>query len=210
MGSGGSGSSFGTKNQWDAAEYYVSGEGMWINQYFRKNGEGFGDLSDFEKGFVKDLDALTTGSRPRENTLYRSVDASAIFGEGPAADVWALEAVLNGQKVSPDIQATANQLLKSAIGREITDKGYMSTTKDYSIASGFGSFTGSGAPVVLELTGAQKVKGADVSRLDKNVSAGYAQKEVLLSRGQRYTPKRIYMKNGSLVVQAELKSQRTH
>ena len=41
---------------------------------------------------------------------------------------------------------------KSVIGTTKTEKGYMSTTRDFNLAESFGDFTGSENPVVMKIT----------------------------------------------------------
>ena len=184
-----------TKNQGDAIEYYVSGEGMWINQYFRNDGEGFGDLSQNEKDFVEDLDGAL--NRPvKDDVLYRSVDGSVIFGDG--VDMYNLQSgIIYGgtDKYSQKAMIDANK----AVGKKITDKGYMSTTRDASIAEEFGGFTGASNPVVMRIKTSKSTRGANVSRATKGVLQAERynpQKETLLARGQSYTVNKIYGKNG--------------
>ena len=68
----------------DATEYYVSGDGMWINQYLRGRGDS-GELSQSEKEYLKELDSSTT-NKLKDATLYRNVDAEAIFNNISDAD----------------------------------------------------------------------------------------------------------------------------
>ena len=69
-------------------------------------------------------------------------------------------------------------------GRTVTEKGFMSTTKDYDLASEWGSFTGSDKPIVLEFDDIPKnLKGADLKMFDVE---GDEQHEVLLARNTKY------------------------
>ena len=68
MGGRGATSSGGGGMPNDATEQYVSGEGMWINQYLRGRGN-FGELSDSEKEYLRDLDKATNG-KITDNELY--------------------------------------------------------------------------------------------------------------------------------------------
>lgn len=194
----------------DATEYYVSGEGMWINQYLRGRGD-FGELSDDEKQFIEDLDVATDG-KITDDVLYRSVDASAILGNMGdvdntdlfrylqyGADAWGKGAY--AKSISDKVAA----VIKSVEGKEITEKGYMSTTTDRGVAEQWGDFTGASNPVVLEIKTNKKTRGVNLSQYDRNVDADEAQHERLLARNQKYKVKRIYAKNGHIYVDAEMR-----
>ena len=191
-----------TKNQGEALEYYVSGDGMWINQYLRNDGQGFGELSDGEKQYVSDLDsALSRTVQDRE--LYRSVDASAVFGD---IDFYNLEAAVIYGQADKYSQAAYKQA-QSLIGTTKTEKGYMSTTRDAQIAEEFGGFTGATNPVVMRITPSKSTKGANVSKATKGIAEverADPQKETLLARNQKYTINRIYGKNGHIYVDVSM------
>ncbi len=195
----------------DATEYYVSGEGMWINQYLRGRGD-FGELSDSEKQLIKDLDIATDG-KITENTLYRSVDMGAIFGNSDSYDYDDLRTYLNyggagawGKGAYAESKAKqVENTLNKAIGKTITEKGYMSTTTKESVAAEWGDFTGSENPVVIKINNKSgKVKGVDLSGYDKNVSKSEAQHERLLARNQSYKVTKIYGKNGGIYIDVDM------
>ena len=189
----------------DATEYYVSGDGMYINNALREGRE----LDAEEKQLVKDLDLATNGS-VKQDDLYRSVDAKAIFGDMNWQDYDNLVSLLGyGEQsfdkgsYSQNQLSKAKNILNKTKGKEITEKGYMSTSKDESIASDWGGFSGSEMPVVMHLKNTKGAKGVDVSVYDKNTSS--PQKEVLLGRNQKYKIDNISYKNGNIYVDATLK-----
>ena len=191
-----------------ATEWYVSGEGMWINQYLRGE-EGFGELSDYEKQMLSDLDKATNGTI-KDDTLYRSIDASAVFGEMSQSDYDDLLQYLNygpeswGRGAYADgIRSKVERLINKTLGKTVTEKGFMSTTSDRSIAEEFRDFTGSEKPIVMKITNAKGAKGVDLSAYDKNASS--PQKERLLARGQSYEVERIYSENGEICIDIRLK-----
>ena len=191
----------------NATEYYVSGEGMWINQYLRGNGD-FGELTDGEKQYLKDLDKATNG-KVEQDTLYRSVDATAIFGDISDTEYENMRTVLIYGKDSlgkgqyaDSIRNKVDNTINKTIGKTQTEKGYMSTTTSKSIAEEFGGFTGSDKPVVMNIKTSKKTRGVDLSGYDKNTSD--PQKEVLLARNQSYKITNIYGKNGNINVDIEL------
>jgi hypothetical protein len=192
----------------DATEYYVSGDGMWINQYLRGNGD-FGELTESERQYLKDLDKATNGKVSAE-TLYRSVDATAIFGDMSETDYENLRSALVYGKDSfgkgqyaDGIRQKVDGIINKTVGKTQTEKGYMSTTTSKSIAEEFGGFTGSDKPIVMNIKPSKKTRGVDLSGYDKNTSD--PQKETLLARGQSYKITKIYGKNGNINVDIEMK-----
>ncbi|MBO5958999.1 MAG: hypothetical protein J6Q65_02640 [Lentisphaeria bacterium] len=91
--------------------------------------------------------------------------------------------------------------MSKAVGKTIVEKGYMSTTKDFEIASEFGGFTGSEKPIVIKLDTPGSAHGRDLEEFDVE---GEEQKEVLLARGQRYKVNKIYGEDGNIVVDADI------
>lgn len=194
----------------EATEYYVSGDGQWINQYLRGRGD-FGELSANEKQYLKDLDRATNG-KIKDSELYRSVDASAIFGNMSQMDYENLHQYLvNGSSsfgkgnYADGIRNNMNNIINNAKGKNITEKGFMSTTSDKSVAENWGDFTGSTKPVVMKIKTSKNTKGVNLSNYDKNVSKGEAQKERLLARNQTYKVDNVTSRNGKIYVDVSMK-----
>ena len=192
-----------------ATEYYVSGEGMWINQYLRGRGD-FGDLTESEEQFLKDLDTATDGN-VKIDTLYRSVDAKAVFGNISETTYQNLhDYVLYGEdsfgkgKYADSIRENVENLINKTEGKEILEKGFMSTTKDKDIAMEFGDFTGSEMPIVMKIDTGGNAHGVDVSIYDKNVDESEKQEEVLLARNQSYIVERIYAEDHNICVDVKI------
>lgn len=200
MGSRGQSSGGGGKPN-AATEYYVSGEGMWINQYLRGRGD-FGELTEYEQQYLADLDKATNG-KLKPQTLYRSVDAEAIFGEMSDFDYQNLAERINYGANDRLIKEGTDKYM-NVVGKTVTEKGFMSTTKDRDVADDWQDFTGSSKPIVLELKTKAGTKGVDISSYDKNVSPAEAQKEVLLARGQKYKVTGIKSVNNNITVTAEM------
>lgn len=205
IGNGSAGGRGGNGQPNDATEYYVSGDGMWINQYLRGKG-GFGELSSEEKEFLNDLDTATNG-KIKDDTLYRSVDASAVFGNISDVDYTNLSTALNyggdafGKGAYADgIRNKVNKIISNIEGKSITEKGFMSTTTSASVAEEWGDFTGSEKPIVMKIKPSKNTKGVNLSKYDKNVSKEDAQHERLLARNQSYKVKKVYAKNGLIYV----------
>lgn len=186
----------------EAIKYYVSGEGQWINQYLRGRGD-FGTLSDSEKRFLNDLTSATDRLLPDDiQVLYRSVDAEAIFGDLDWREWEDLEgSLLYNLKSS---HAKAESIINKVKGKTITEKGFMSTTKDYDLASEWRDFTGAERPVVIELNVPKGIKGADLKDFDVE---GDEQFEVLLARNTKYKIKDITAKDGQIYIKADLISE---
>ena len=94
----------------------------------------------------------------------------------------------------------AKSRMQSAIGKTITEKGFMSTTSSRQVAEDWQGFTGSTKPVVMEIKTGSKTRGVNLSGYDKNVAPGDAQHERLLARGQSYHVDSIGLKNGNIYV----------
>lgn len=213
-GRGASGNTKTTKSQLDALERYVSGETMYLNQYLR--GDLDIKLSSDEKKMLNDLDKLTQSDKTNGKTLYRSVDATSIFGNISDTDYENLYNELKYQEFSngkgdysQNIAKKLKNLVKGVEGKIKIEKGLMSTTKDSSIAENFGDFTGSDKPIVLEIKTQNNTKGYDVmknaSNKMKQVERDNPQKEVLLARGQSYTINKVGVKNGNIYVKVTMK-----
>ena len=192
-----------TKDQKDALEYYVSGEGMYINNYLRSRaGVTPNDMGDMDKKLLKELDSATDNI-VKDKILYRSVDASVIF---PNIDVFGYDD-LRGYLAYGSSQKVLTNRVEPMINnsvKEFVDKGFVSTTKDYNIAKNWGDFTGSDKPIVLELTVDKSVKGVDLNFLDV---ADDPQKETLLARNQVFTVENIGSKDGQIYVKVKVKNK---
>lgn len=185
-----------TDDEREALEWYVSGDGMWINQWLRgRRTSEWGTLPETLDGNEQRLlDLLTTATnRSLESTdkLYRSVDASAIFdglNESELDDM--VKHILYGDSAydkgaySQGIKRRIEQALNEAKGKTTTEKGFMSTTVDKRVAEQWGDMTGAGHPVVIEFdTKGKQLRGANLDFLDVEDDL---QRERLLARNTRY------------------------
>lgn len=202
-GSGGTrGAGGGGGSNAQAVEYYVSGEGMWINDYLRGRYD-MGELNEQEKRFLNDLDKATSRNIGEEQTLYRSVDASAVFGKISDMEYEGLVNTVGYGSKEKYWKPYADRALSRAQGIR-TDKGFMSTTKDESVAASWGGFSGSEKPIVLKMRTNTGTKGRDLTRSDKALNARMGQSEVLLGKGQSYKIGKVYGKNGRIYVDVTL------
>lgn len=165
-----------TQNEWDALEYYVSGEGMHINNYLRgRHGVSISDMDEITKRQLSAMDkAMSKSELQKDQILYRNVDASAVFDKSTL------------KKISWN--EYSNDDLQGVVGKTITDKGFMSTTTDKEIAFGWGDFTGSENPIVIEFETPKGTHGIDLGKFDIE---GDEQKEILLDRGLSYDIKSV-------------------
>ena len=203
-----------SQSQLDALEYYVSGDGMWINQYLRGNGD-FGELTSNEKEFLNDLEKITNSDSVKEDVLYRTLDASAIFGNMTDSEFDDLrnEIVNNAFSkakgaYSQNVARQINNRINSVVGKTINEKGFMSTTKSYNIAENNMYNFGSQKPVIMEIRNVKGTRGYDVmkkasSRM-KSAEKADPQKEVLLSRNKKYKVENVSSKNGNIYVKVRL------
>lgn len=198
-----------TANEIDALEAYVSGDMMYVNQYLRGlDGLDTSQLNGQEKDFIRDMDKMTSRDDLSGKTLYRSVDAEAVFGNISQTEYDNLIANVvygDNQRI---VANDANRLLNRAQGRTYTEAGYMSTSKDRSVAEDWGGFSGSSKPIVMEMHMGDGVKGADVNKHANSrmrmAEMSDPQKEVLLKRGRKVSIQNITTKNGQLVVVANV------
>lgn len=177
-----------------ALEYYVSGEGMYVNNVLRGvNKEMTLNAKDME--LIKDLDNAT--NRPANiSKLYRSVDASVIFPNIDLFDYDDLKGYINYGANGNYATNKFNKIMSTQV-KEFKDLGFVSCTKDYEIASNWGDFTGSDKPIVLELNLDKTVKGVDLDFLDM---VDDPQKETLLARNQIFKVRDIKSKDGNIYV----------
>lgn len=196
-GSSGKAGGASTTVQNEALEYYVSGDGMYINQFLR-NGEA---MYDEDKKLLRGLDAATN-KKISQDTLYRSVDASAIFGKMSDLEYDTFKSRLLYGKDEYDKKGIKEGIYNKVMAgakKEYTEKGFMSTSTSRQIAEDWGDFSGSNKPIVMRITTSKNTRGADLTK------HSMAQDEILLKRGQKYTLSKIYAKNGNIYVDVKLK-----
>ena len=186
-----------TEEQIDnALRHYVSGNGMWINQYLR-DPSNFDKLTLEEKEYLDILDYALKNDIS-ETVLYRSVDAKAIFGDISYNDFELLKHHLGYDL--PNERAL--ELINSAMGKEIVEKGFMSTTTVKDIAFYWRDFSGSDKPIVIEFKVPKGTKGKNLHFLDFESDP---QREVLLARNTKYKINEIgWGGNGQIHVKAEI------
>lgn len=178
-------------DEMEALEWYVSGDGQWINQYLRGRGD-FGTLSENEEWLVEHLRAATNRPINDVDTLYRSVDARAIFGNLSSDELYDLQDyIMYGEGAVPKNKvAGIEKTLEKTKGRTITEKGFLSSTMDKEVAVYWEDFTGAENPIVLELDAKGKtIKGAKIPEALE--VADDPQREVLLAPETRYKIKEI-------------------
>lgn len=165
----------------EALDYYTM-DGYDINDILRNNDE----LSDMNKMLKKDLDsALSKSELKQDEVFYRGVDASA-FGVNVA-----------GTNSFDNSEEIAKQL-KSKIGQKFTDAGYLSTTKDVSIANSFMVSRTNG--IRLEITAKKGSKGIYLADKSKTLT----EKEFLFKRNSSLKITDVMSGYGTVVVKCEL------
>lgn len=197
-----------TEAEKDSVEWYVSGDGQWINQYLRGSSD-FGELSEYEK---EQLDAITKATEKKtvdDKVLYRAVDAQAVFGKMSDIDFENLKSAVIYDDKSKSAQAMLNNA-QSKIGKEITEKGFMSTTRDPEIAYSWDGYTGSTKDIVLELHLPDGIHGFDVEKMFE--VSEEQQREVLLERNLTYKVEKVEKRTSEdgtvIVVIAEIIKKR--
>ena len=192
--------------QRSALKWYVSGEGQYVNQALRGNvGADFGGLTQAEKDAVAAMRAATDHPLAKDlDVLYRSVDARAVFGNVSQSQYENMcDYFRSTGSDRRYYERQIGDLVSGANGREIVEKGFMSTTRDRDIALNWGGFTGSDMPITLELKLSSGVRGIDLRKLDVD---DMPQKEVLLHPGMRYRVLEVTHVDGVPYVKAEIVS----
>lgn len=190
----------------EALDAYISGDAMWLNNYLRGRGD-FGELDKWEQKMLDELTAVTKLDKVGERTLWRSVDARAIFGDMTDGDFEDLAGrILYGDDSKFVMEKT--QRFMDVVGKEITEKGFMSTTKSKDVAAEWGDYSGSRTPVLMKIRTTANTRGVDVEKYtlahNAEVEHSQAQKEILLRRGQRYKVVGIKELDGRICVEVEL------
>lgn len=190
----------------EALDAYISGDAMWLNNYLRGRGD-FGELSREEQQMLDELTAVTKLDKVGERTLWRSVDARAIFGNMTDGEFEDLAGrILYGDDSKFVMEKT--QRFMDVVGKEITEKGFMSTTKSKEVAAAWGDYSGSRTPVFMKIRTTANTRGVDVEKYtlahNAEVEQSQAQKEILLKRGQRYKVVGIKELDGRICVEVEL------
>lgn len=190
----------------EALEFYVSGDGMYINSYLAGLFEERGGTWTEEDQRILDLLDKATSDTVKESVLYRSVDASSIFGQLSDSEYEDLKNFIKyGETSVPKNQREYYQnWIDSTVGKEITEPRMMSTTTDKEVAMNWYDFSGSEKPMVLEIEVPKGTKGADLKRFDIEEDP---QNEILLHRDQTYTVKEITTEEGQIYVKIKLKSK---
>lgn len=185
-----------TPEQSEAVESYVSGDNMYINQVLRGRA---GDATPEDRQLIRLIDDALDVPLGERQTLYRSVDAEAVFGRVSAIDYENIRGALvyNDNYGKKQVQS----IIDRTQGKTIIEKGYMSTTKDFEIASEWGGFTGSEKPIVIQFDVPAGTHGRDLAIFDVD---GEEQREVLLARGQKYKVREIGAKDGNIMVYADI------
>ena len=190
----------------EALDAYISGDAMWLNNYLRGRGD-FGELDKWEQKMLDELTAVTKLDKVGERTLWRSVDARAIFGDMTDGDFEDLAGrILYGDDSKFVMEKT--QRFMDVVGKEITEKGFMSTTKSKDVAAEWGDYSGSRTPVLMKIRTTANTRGVDVEKYtlahNAEVEHSQAQKEILLRRGQCYKVVGIKELDGRICVEVEL------
>lgn len=176
-----------TKAEKAAVEEYVSGEGVWINQYLR--GLYKTNISPDDIEYLNDLISATEKQTVTQTKLYRAVDASTIFGKMSAIEFEDFrEAVLFPEIASKPALSTYKKFEKK-LNIPVQEKGFMSTTTEKDVAIDWNGFTGSDKDIVLELDVGEGIKGVDVSKYFE--VEGFEQSEILLEKDLIIVPESI-------------------
>ena len=199
---GGSNANNTLKEDNEAIDYYVQ-DGYGINNILRQDLP----LDDTDKAFINELDSLTSGT-VNFDELYRVQDLNVIFPELNDFDMYDLKGhIIYGDNFydkgaySQSKKQKNEKLLNSVIGKEVYDKGYMSTTKSLDTAVHKAQETNTHGidRAIVHLKNTKGAHGIDISRvMDKKYDYDVPEKEVLLQRKNKYKIDRIYAKDNMI------------
>ena len=192
------------EEQAEAYEWYVSGEGMHINGVLRGLSDGY-KLYENEADAVRAMDELLT-DKIASAKLYRNVDIRALGVHPTDLQFEQMQEYVSygAMAVPKNAVEKIDGLIESAVGKEITDKGFMSTTKSMDIATDWWDFTGSKYPIVLEFKTSGNTVGVDMAKRFPKLEERMYQEEVTLARGTRYKVTGYRQENGVIVYEAEI------
>lgn len=144
------------------------------------------DKPDKYKDVIEKIDKASTDKT--SDNLYRGLDS----------DFTKTLANKHGIKDVNDI----NELKSKLIGKTITDKGYMSTTRDLKTAGDFARDKGTGKTTVMQISG--KKKGVEVTKHVTNYRAKQ-EKEFIIKRGSKVKITNVSIsKSGKLILYTEI------
>lgn len=197
VGGSGKGEQFVKKDSSDYTilERYVRGDGMDMNRVLR--GEIESDFLYEEQ--IKLMKKATDRELGEEKEVWRSVDASSIFGN---IDEITWEKI-EGQIVYSDETPEAQSILKGLRDKTLTEKGFMSTTTDKNVAMDWQDFTGASHPVVLHMILPKTAKGIDIAKNTDLEVKDDPQSEIILKAGTKYKIKDFKNEDGQILVEAE-------
>ena len=160
-------------------------------------------MKENEKELVKMLDEATQTDVVDIPKLYRSVDASSVFGSMSQIE---FEQLQDAIVFNADYERRQTQHIidRAKPGKVITEKGFMSTSEDYDVVSDWYDFTGSDKPMTLELSVPEGTRGCKVYEMTPEVEADDPQREVLLPRNTKYRIIEVTSKDGLVYVKAEI------
>lgn len=162
---------------------------MYVSHYLRDGEKAvaeMGELRKEDKELISNLEKATSIKHDNK-VLYRSVDASAVFGDISQSEYDALrDKLMYGFE-----NKNATDLIDNAVGKTVTDNGFMSTTKDKAAALDFDGFTGSEKPIVIEFENADKALGFELEKHMPELDKQMEQSEVLLHNGTQYKIKGV-------------------
>lgn len=157
-----------------------------------------GEIDGEDALLRRGLDEATSKALGKEMVLYRGVSAKAIFGDGVKYG-YLKSGLVNGD-VDADVSAYLSQVKRETIGKTITERGYMSTSKNATTGEGFGGEQ----PIVLRFTTKKKTMGIDLDSNRAFYRNNTSEREVLLGRGMSYKITKIFGKNGKIYADALL------
>lgn len=199
-----------SESEHNALKEYVSGNMMNINNAMRNvNGLSESDLNDKEKEVIKELKKATSKPISKDiKELYRGVDISAVGGNISNLEYDNLHDYLLYGSNEKIVKESAERTLSKILGKEITDKGFMSTTKDKEVAYNWDDFSGAEHPIVLKLNCENGVNGVDVDELgiekELNPDLEDSQAEVLLQNNTKYKIIDVFAEEGNIVFKADI------
>lgn len=170
-------------------------------------------MSDYDKWLAKGLDSAINRSKETSGVFYRGVTVDSLINLNEAEYNYLRMKYVNRDfynklpnddwyeaKKYTGLRDKIDNIEKQLIGKTFTEKGFMSTSKEFEQTLNFASKRDKG--VVLELH-TKKRKAVDIEKV-KGINYLKSEREVLFGRNTKYKINNIKQIDGKVVLVADI------